>query len=607
MTQVVTTIRPGTGSTHTVPVELLGQNIEVAGGTAEGLLADRLRNPKFLGPADPQTGIAPQWRSFPDVMHWNWRCELTPGLALSGETSQMLCLYSSVMGKGLVQPDVWLRADETLEVDLWALAQSGQTTVEIGIRPRIAKLPPYDAVELKIDKPFWENYRVTLRSPQDDDTAEFYIKMRSLSLVWFDQVHLRPQGEFLRREVLEEFHRVRPPVLRYPGGCECTSFRWRYSVGPVHLRPHTHDPVFKTHINYDYGTDEFLRMCHELGATPHISVAIGNGTPEDAADWAQYCHDWFRQRGIEPPLMYWHLGNEHNGAWELGHMDGAMYAEVLRRFVPGIRKGYPNNRIIAIGSAHSYIGEQRPWRETILNEAAGYFDVLALQSYGYADPTATALGATVDPERLLHSICSNLQEKLLPAVRETIEAGQSVQPAKAVAITEWNLWTHLRQYHESGRYEEPADGAHLLFVALFQHGLFAMGPGLELVNYYALFNPMGMIQARGREVRVTPIAELFRLWRDALPAKYLPIAMDGNGVLSAVCLASEQHRYLFVVNTDPHAEQSVSLQELGNPVELRTINATSADDIAVVQPSQVLDGNAEIVLPPLSVSRIELS
>ena len=41
------------------PATLLGQNLEITGDTAPGLLADRLTNPKFLGPANPLTGIAP--------------------------------------------------------------------------------------------------------------------------------------------------------------------------------------------------------------------------------------------------------------------------------------------------------------------------------------------------------------------------------------------------------------------------------------------------------------------------------------------------------------------------------------------------------------------
>lgn len=40
----------GTGSGHVVSEMILGHNLEMCLGTADGLLSERLRNPKFLGP-----------------------------------------------------------------------------------------------------------------------------------------------------------------------------------------------------------------------------------------------------------------------------------------------------------------------------------------------------------------------------------------------------------------------------------------------------------------------------------------------------------------------------------------------------------------------------
>jgi hypothetical protein len=536
-------------------------------------------------------------------MHWNWRCELTPGLALSGETAQMLCLYDPAMGKGIVQTDVWVRAGETLELELWALAQSQPTKLEIILRPRVPKLPPYAATELLIDKPYWSRYTVTLPCPADDDHAELALKMRSLTLVWLDQIHLRPAGEFLRRDAIEAMKQLRPTVLRYPGGCECTSFRWRHSVGPAHRRPHVHDPVFKRHINYDFGTDEFLSICSELSATPHLSVTIGNGTPDDAADWADHCRQWYERQGLKPPMVYFHLGNEHMGAWELGHMEGKTYAQVLRDFVPGIRAAYPNSRIIALGHEHAWVaGKQHPWREVILREAAEYFDVLGLQLYGAADPSATVFGAKVDPTKLMQSIIENLRHRMAPMLRQA--ADDAAAAGKSIAITEWNLWTHLRQYHEAGRFEEPGDGAHLLFVSLFQHALWSLGPALELVNYYALLNPMGLVQSRRGRVWFNPLAELFKLWRDAIPGTWLPL-QGGDEAVNVVAVRGESKRWLFAVNPDMQAPCELRWDSLGLGRELRSVTADDADDLARTQPPVALRGS-KAMLPPLSFNRIEL-
>ena len=41
---------------------ILGQNIEAGANVIGGMLSDRFANPKFLGPANPQTGLAPGWQ-----------------------------------------------------------------------------------------------------------------------------------------------------------------------------------------------------------------------------------------------------------------------------------------------------------------------------------------------------------------------------------------------------------------------------------------------------------------------------------------------------------------------------------------------------------------
>ena len=81
----------------------------------------------------------------------------------------------------------------------------------------------------------------------------------------------------------------------------------------------------------------------------HITVNISTGTPEEAKEWAEYCAKWYENRGLDLPLMYWQIGNEHYGHWEIGNMTGEMYVDTLKEFVPGIRFGYPNASIIALG------------------------------------------------------------------------------------------------------------------------------------------------------------------------------------------------------------------------------------------------------------------
>jgi alpha-N-arabinofuranosidase len=498
---------------------------------------------------------------------------------------------------GIVQRNIWVRKGERLEVDLWALAQNEPVELEIGLRPAKVMLAPYAAGKLTVDAPYWKNYRLALSAPADDDAAEFFVRILKSGMVFFDQIHLRPEGTLLRADVVEAVRRLAPPVLRFPGGCISTAYRWRNSIGPVELRPTTHDPIFKGRIFYDFGTDEYLELCHDLNITPHITVAVGSGTPQEAADWAAYCAAWFGRRGIDPPRMYWQIGNEQYGQWELGHSSPAIYAQVVRDYVPGIRQAYPNCRIIAQGqsSCSSVFPDRNNWREVVIRDAGDVPDVLSLQLYG------AARNWPEDPQQFLDKLHEEVESKKT-IVAEAIAAAQAMKNPKTIAITEWNFWTDST--HHDGVFIEPPDGAHLMYVAGIQNNYFRAGPTLELASFYNMLNPMGVIQARGATVHFTGIAELLRMYRQALPGRFVPLE-TGTAQVDAVCWENERGRWLFINNWSTGDTKHLDVEALGTALEQQTIHAASLFSPALAdQPRKT---GQRIDLPPLSVTRVKLS
>jgi len=80
----------GAEPSHSAPDTLLGQNIEAGLDSIPGLLSNRLDDAKPLGPPDPLTGIAPDWRHNSDNTN-EVRCQLLPGAGISGYTAAMDC------------------------------------------------------------------------------------------------------------------------------------------------------------------------------------------------------------------------------------------------------------------------------------------------------------------------------------------------------------------------------------------------------------------------------------------------------------------------------------------------------------------------------------
>jgi len=89
----------------------------------------------------------------------------------------------------------------------------------------------------------------------------------------------------LRSDVAAWIGDLRPPLIRWPGGCTGTSYHWLDGVGPKEQRPKKIDLHFGWPADYGFGTAEFIAFCRRIGAEPHLNFAMGTGTLEEAAAW----------------------------------------------------------------------------------------------------------------------------------------------------------------------------------------------------------------------------------------------------------------------------------------------------------------------------------
>lgn len=582
---------------------LLGHNLEMAGDTIQGLVTDRLRNSTFRGPADLETGVAPAWEPGPGRGIAGLHIAIIPGGGLNGSDAQSINNFSGHWNHGIMQTDRHVCAGETLTVTCWARCQYQPVTIRVGLRATTSHLPDYAAADIIITTPYFAEYQATLAVPHDDNHAVFFIFCQTEGEVVLDQISLQPTGAgHLRTELFEAWRSLQIPALRFPGGCVSTGYHWRWGVLPLHLRQVQHDPVFKWDVHYAFGTDDYLALCLAQGIRPHITVNIGTGTPEEAGAWAAWCAEWYRTRSIAPPVMYWQMGNEHSSAHELGHMSAAMYVETLRAFVPAVRAGYPQARIIAIGEEVGYgrsPGESAPWRSVVLAEAAELVDLLSVHLYAFSDYHPDA-----ETRYLRHLQQVESQADVLR------RAAADCQPTgKFVAVTEWNLWTSATHYDGQG-FLEPYDVEHALFNAGMFHHFFHQAPELELTNFYELLNPMGIYRGYGATITESLLADLFRLYRPALPAQVeavdcaSPALSNGLPALDAIALRTDACRWVFIVNRSPQEAYTVDVPALGQCTEVQLLSGEHLAQTYFThnQPN----ASKTIVLPPLSILRVRL-
>ncbi|MBC8136400.1 MAG: alpha-N-arabinofuranosidase, partial [Fibrella sp.] len=146
--------------------------------------------------------------------------------------------------------------------------------------------------------------------------------------------------------VVEALAELRPPVLRWPGGCFADDYHWRDGIGPKEKRPRTVNIHWGYHVeDNSFGTHEFVELCRRIGAQPYFAGNVGSGTVQEFRNWIEYCN--FRgdstlaqertTNGSPDPLniSWWGVGNEGWGCG--GNFCPEDYAVEYKRYTTFLR------------------------------------------------------------------------------------------------------------------------------------------------------------------------------------------------------------------------------------------------------------------------------
>lgn len=583
-------------------IQVLSSNIEAYENTIPALLSDRLRNPKFAGPENPQTGIAAEWEPNNNSMI-GLACRLVPGMYLSGREAQLLHHYAEDRTNGILQAGVPVREGEEFEVEMWARVQHRPVDVTVELRMPGRHSAKTCSGVMTFDQAHWHRRTCRIASPGTGG-AYFTISIPGDSRLVIDQVHLRPAGEgHVSRAFLDAFGKFPCAVLRFPGGCVTCGYHWEHGIGPVHLRPVVDDPVFKYKMHYDFGTDEYLELVAANGIRPFLTLNTTTATPEQAAAWAAYVRAWYVSRKLPVPAAYFMFGNENYGIWELGHMTGEMYVAQLREFVPPVRKAYPEARILAIGEAESggiRQTQKTPWRSVVIEKAADLFDTLVVTRYSGA-PDNLAL------EDSMKCVVNDVAGKAAD-LREQVESLRAAGLGRTIGVVEWNYWTRASHNDHAG-FREPNDIRHCLYAAGYLNAFCRLGESLELAAFYSLVNTMGMIHVHDGRLELTDLVKVFNLYADALPGEVLeldvaaPALTEKANAVDACFLRSGRGTQGFLVNFSATEPAEVAVEGVGAVRGGRGVRA--AGILVPVETFEATVSSGRVTLPPMSVVRID--
>ena len=243
-----------------------------------------------------------------------------------------------------------------------------------------------------------------------------------------------------RLDVIEAMRELRPPVVRWPGGCFVSAYHWMDGVGP-RRRP-AYDKAWRVEDPNRFGTAEFVDWCRAAGAEPYICTNAGTGTPEEMADWVEFCNlpdagRWARLRaeyGHPEPfaVRWWSIGNENYGDWEIGAKSADEWGRYVVEAAKMMRRVDEELKIVVAGTP------DLDWTLSLLREAGRHVDVVAVHGYWDVlheinEPSdyLTCVGRSLEPEADIRRV-----EHLIAVAGLTGKVG--------IAFDEWNLrgWHH---------------------------------------------------------------------------------------------------------------------------------------------------------------------
>lgn len=566
-------------------------------GVKRGLYAELLRDRGFEGAPDA-AGLPRYWERAPDDrnddsalrFHWDDSVFYPPPTDFKTQNvSHSLRVdvdAADGQPRGIRQGGIPVRQAVPYHGYLWLKTSGFQGHVTVALQADQTGGTTYAAADLANIAGDWKKYEFTLTPGRSDPLARFGVLFYGRGRLWLDQVSLLPGDavDGVRRDVFEKIKALRPAFIRWPGGNVAQDYHWMWGIGPRDRRT--------TWVNLswgnerepsDFGTDEFVQLCRNVGAEPSLTVNVeGRGaTAQEAAAWVEYANGAPDSKygalraadGHTAPfhVKYWEVGNEIWGSWVRGHSDAETYARNFLRYAQAMRAVDPSIRLIAVGD------NNLDWDRTVLRLAGSQIDYLAIHHYYGGSQIAG------DPLNLMaHPLGYEAFYRQVEELIRQLAPGRDIK----LAINEWNTSLPLPAQHSM---ESALYGARLMNV-FERSDVVALSAVSDLVNGW----PGGIIQASRHGVYVTPTYLVNQLYSEDLGTQRLAARVqspefdnsrEGKGVpyLDVVASRAPDQKRLFIkaVNTDPRRDLATTVRITGAEIAprgiLETVNGASED------------------------------
>ncbi len=392
--------------------------------------------------------------------------------------------------------------------------------------------------------------------------------------IWVGEDSPIPNTDGYRNDVLAALRGLHIPVMRWPGGCFADSYHWRDGIGERSSRPRLTNTYWGgTTEDNSFGTHEFLNLCERLGCEPYISMNVGSGTVQEAAEWIEYMTsaddtpiaNLRRQNGRQEPwrVRYIGIGNESWGCG--GQMRPEYYADLYRRYAEYARS-YSGNRLFKVASGASDYDYN--WTEVLMERVGQRMDALSLHYYtvrGWTGSKGSATDFTTDEYYVTLAKCLGIE----PVLRRHCAIMDEYDPEKRVRlfVDEWGTWFDEEEGTVPGHLYQQNTMRDAMVAALSLNTFHRYTDRIGMTNIAQVVNVLqAMILTRGDSMVLTPTYHVFAMYRAHQGAEFVPAevrtAEVAAGVPKVSATASRDSTgvlHLSLVNTSADAAEKVTV------------------------------------------------